>query len=121
MFNNIGKKIQTLAKVVTVLGMILSVIIGICSGVIAGGAAGAISAIVVIAVGCLASWIGSFVLYGFGEIIERLKSVDENIAQLTEATKNNIISQNIGNYSQPQYGQQQYSQPTDDFNNDVFN
>ena len=68
MFENIGKKIKTLAKVVCWVGIVGSVIggIGMCAmdedmimmglGTIVGGS--------------LLSWIGSFFTYGLGELID---------------------------------------------------
>ncbi len=68
MFENIGGKIKTLAGTITIIGMLVSVIIGlllmmseVISGLVVGG------------LGCLFSWIGSFVLYGLGEVIEQLQ------------------------------------------------
>ena len=71
MFDNIGEKIKTLAKVLCWIGIIASVVgaialwaqnsryyntIALGFGVLIGGAVG--------------SWIGSFFMYGFGELIE---------------------------------------------------
>ena len=74
MFDNIGAKIKTLAKVVCWTGIVASVIWGI--SLITAGAAtrngGAIvlSGLLVIVLGALASWVGSFLTYGFGEMVE---------------------------------------------------
>ena len=75
MFNNIGRKIKTLAKVLCWLGIIASVISGIAmvlTGVDAelGGAAAVVGGIVMMVVGSLVSWIGSFCMYGFGQLVE---------------------------------------------------
>ena len=69
MFENIGGKIKGLAKVVCWIGIILSVITGILA-IAAQGSAGFIPGIAIIIVGALGSWVGSFVLYGFGEMVE---------------------------------------------------
>ena len=85
MFNNIGKKIKTLAKVLCWIGIILSVITGIA--IMAGGGnysylsmngmqisvdsgAAVVVGILTILLGVLISWIGSFVLYGFGQLVD---------------------------------------------------
>ena len=74
MFDNIGAKIKTLAQVVCWTGIAASVIWGI--SLIAAGAAtrngGAVvlSGLLVIVLGALASWVGSFLTYGFGEMVE---------------------------------------------------
>jgi len=63
MFDNIGGKIKTLAKVVCWIGIIVSVILGLLSR-------NAITALLFIGIGSLGSWIGSFMTYGFGQLIE---------------------------------------------------
>ena len=85
MFNNIGRKIKTLAKVLCWIGCIFAIIIGISmmvSGgnssyismngtpVSVGSSASVIMGIIVIILGVLASWIGSFAMYGFGQLVE---------------------------------------------------
>lgn len=62
MFDNIGGKIKVLAQVVCWIGITISVIFGLISFENGG--------IVVIILGSLFSWIGSFTLYGFGQLIE---------------------------------------------------
>lgn len=69
MFENIGGKIKTLAVVTTIIGMVVSIIVAIAleeMGILVG------------ILGCLFSWIGSFVLYGFGEIIVSLQIIAAN-------------------------------------------
>ena len=63
MFDNIGGKIKTLAKVVCWIGIVASVILGLLSR-------NAITALLFIGIGSLGSWIGSFMTYGFGQLIE---------------------------------------------------
>lgn len=73
MFKNIGSKIKTTAIVVTILGIIGSVIGGIV--VMAANTyrnPTILIGILIIVLGCLGSWLGSFVLYGFGQLIEDL-------------------------------------------------
>lgn len=69
MFERIGSKIKKLASVITWLGIIASLILGVV--LISGGDEMIVLGIVVMALGSLASWIGSFLLYGFGELIEK--------------------------------------------------
>ena len=68
MFNNIGGKIKTLASVITWLGIGLSVIIGIVLMVMAEELI--LIGLIVAILGSIFSWIGSFLIYGFGELIE---------------------------------------------------
>ena len=88
MFSNIGRKIRVLAKVFCWLGIIGSVIIGVLmisgssyftaisgnlgddAAAFAAGSLGAFGGIVFIIVGSLLSWISSFALYGFGELVD---------------------------------------------------
>lgn len=89
MYNNIGKKIKTLAKVLAWLGIAVSVIAGIA--IIAGGGAmssygssynmggsAAVAGITTIIFGALGSWVSSFMLYGFGELIEKTTEIAKN-------------------------------------------
>lgn len=76
MFNNIGGKIKMLAGVTCALGMIAS-------------ACGAIAlwtqnsrytptiflGVLVLGLGCLGSWVGSFFTYGFGQLIENTDNI----------------------------------------------
>lgn len=75
MFDNIGGKIKALAKIVAWIGIILSVVLGIVamfSPVVYNGTAykGILPGILIIIIGALGSWISSWVMYGFGQIIE---------------------------------------------------
>ena len=91
MFSNIGGKIKMLAKILCWIGIVLSVIAGaliiltnseavkLYEEVVPPLAGG----IFVIVVGVLGSWIGSFVLYGFGELVDnssKQKKLLEKIA-----------------------------------------
>lgn len=71
MFDNIGGKIKGFAKVVAWLGIILSVIIGFLS-IETGG-------ILIIIIGSVSSWVGSFVLYGFGQLVENSDKLVGNL------------------------------------------
>ena len=66
MYKGIGGKIKTLAGVITCLGILLSIVAGVIlmtkSYVLAG--------IFVMLVGFLVSWISTFMLYGFGQMVE---------------------------------------------------
>ena len=69
MFDNIGSKIKTLAKVVCWIGIIGSIIAGMAM-IATMGSVGVLSGLLTIVLGTLLSWVGSFVLYGFGEMVE---------------------------------------------------
>ena len=79
MFNNIGEKIKALAVIICWIGIILSVICGLAIMVIAKGASDSFFvALLIIAFGSLGSWIGSFFMYGLGQLIENSDVLVEN-------------------------------------------
>ena len=66
MFDNIGSKIKSLASVIAWIGIIVSVLSGIVLCITQGFVVG----ILVAGLGSLSAWIGSFMQYGFGQLIE---------------------------------------------------
>lgn len=98
MFNNIGCKIKGLAKFICWVGIIISVLSGIA--VILGGASGRsygsdyygerfashsaggaiIVGILIIVIGSILSWVSSFVLYGFGELVDNSRKVADRVS-----------------------------------------
>lgn len=68
MFDNIGSKIKKLAELLCWIGMLLSIIGGVILMYAVDSLVPVGTAIVFI--GPLLSWISSFVLYGFGELVE---------------------------------------------------
>lgn len=92
MFDNIGKKIKSLAEVVTTLGIVFSILAGIVNMINTGFLVG----VVFMAIGILLSWISSFFIYGFGQLIENsdqmvslLKQEKGNGASETDDTSEN--------------------------------
>ena len=87
MFKNIGGKIKGLAKVICIVGIAISVVAGF--GMICSGYNGAMVGMgfAVMIVGSLVSWIGSFFVYGFGELIENTTVIAE-LAAKADAEKN---------------------------------
>lgn len=87
MFSNIGRKIQLTAKVLCWIGIVCSVVGGMAMlgygitelewGIvyalptIIGGVAAAL-------LGSLASWVGSFMMIGFGILVERAEEIAAN-------------------------------------------
>lgn len=86
MFSNIGRKIKITAKVFCWIGIILSVISGL--GLIVTGFSGMwpqTHSIVMILggvgtalLGSLLSWVGSFLMVGFGELVENSEEIAAN-------------------------------------------
>ena len=86
MFDNIGEKIKTLAKVLCWVGIGLSVIIGI--NVLDYSAS---KGLLIIVIGSLISWVSSFFSYGFGELItketenaERTRDINSVLMEVRE-------------------------------------
>lgn len=73
MFTNIGGKIKTLTKVVCWIGIVVSVI----GGVVFMFNGEALAGLAMIVGGVLAFWVGSFVLYAFGELVENVAVIAE--------------------------------------------
>ena len=93
MFKNIGKKIKTLAVVIFAIEMCVVIFSGIAAiggsfaipGTRSTAAIGGIAAAAGIwGIGFLTSWISSFFLYGFGELIDKTAENAENTKKLIE-------------------------------------
>ncbi len=82
MFDNIGGEIKSVAVCTCVVGMIASVIWGIVLFF-----SSFLSGLIVIVVGCCASLVGTFTLYGVGELIEETRRNREISQQLLTALK----------------------------------
>ena len=76
MFDNIGGKIKSLAKVTCWIGIIISLIAAIVMMISSKYAV--LFGLLVLIVGPLISWISSFALYGFGELIETNCEIAKN-------------------------------------------
>ena len=88
MFNNIEKKIKGLAKVLFIVGMLVSILLGIifiATDMVVVGS-------VLIFVGLPLSLISSWLIYGFGELIENT-GVDGNYknSNTMNSTVRNIV------------------------------
>ncbi len=68
MFTNVGNKIKVWASVLFWVGIAISVIYGLTMIVVLKQLA--FIGVIIMAIGALASWLSSLVLYGFGELIE---------------------------------------------------
>ncbi len=79
MFDDIGGKIKKLAKIMTYIGFAISILLGLLAIEEAVGLA-----LFIIVIGCVASWVGSFLLYGFGELIDYTKEIADNTKKTQE-------------------------------------
>ena len=81
MYENIGGKIKTLARVICWIGIVLSIVLGLILLIALSTDSPAIRiavAIPVMILGAVLSWIGSFTLYGYGELIELTAKIERN-------------------------------------------
>ena len=107
MFTNIGKKIKTLAQVICWLGIIGSVISGF--GLMATEDDLIGIGVLVMVLGALFSWIGSFFLYGFGELIDQTQMINTKLGPQTNFYGG-------GNTQQTWYQYPDYQQPNNNQN-----
>ena len=110
MFKNMGKKIKVLAQVMMWIGFALWCIFGLLmigNGVrfLEWGPQGIVmivGGILMIGLGFLFSWIGSFIIDGFGQIVDNTDKLVALVEHQTGVTADSIMK------PQPQYGQPQY-------------
>ncbi len=90
MFSNIGNKIRVLAKVICIIGIVCSAIAGVVVMIIGfvmlgkrqtsgTGVLLIFLGIFYAGLGALFSWIGSFVLYGFGQLVHSVQNLESRI------------------------------------------
>lgn len=83
MFTNVGRKIKVYAKICLWMETIIFVIYGI---VVLGDAYWAEEVVIGIALiigGPISAWIISLFIYGFGEIVEKISSIEKKVADVT--------------------------------------
>ena len=94
MFNNIGNKIKILAVVISIITIVCCVFIAIYN--LSEGAY--LYALIYAVVGPMLAWISSFLLYGFGQLIENsdkmAQDTDDIVRQLTDLRQTNENSKN---------------------------
>lgn len=83
MHSEIGKKIKNLSNIVMWSGIIASIVIGIAIFTFLYNSYMtddfSFIGIIVGIVGSISSWLGSFVLYGFGELIEQVTQINNTL------------------------------------------
>ncbi len=88
MFNNIGNKIKKLSIIYTIIGLVISCAVAI----VCWANDNVLTGFIVLILGCLVSWIGSFLLYGFGELITQTTNIANSVKN-----KTNIIPTKLNN------------------------
>jgi len=86
MFDNIGKKLKNSAVTIAWVGIIVSILtgiglIGVGADMRHGGDAFIALGIGAIVIGSLISWVSSFFMYGFGELIEKTTEIAQNTSK----------------------------------------
>ena len=131
MFDNIGGKIKGLAKFLCWLGIIISLIMAILiwtggakvssafnssyygyssrSAANAASGTAVITGLVVLVVGSLASWLGSFFMYGFGQLIEDTQAIRAATDVMSRKDNSNLFTgTGAGMNGGASYGNQGY-------------
>jgi hypothetical protein len=88
MYNNIGRKIKTLAKVICICIAVVWIIIGF--SLILNRYSSPfvrLMGLLIILIGPLFAWVNSFLLYGYGELIEQNKEMLNEIKCLTKDSR----------------------------------
>ncbi|MGN0487956.1 MAG: zinc-ribbon domain-containing protein [Ruminococcus sp.] len=93
MYNNVGKKIKGIATIVSAIGMIASIILGIT--MLSHGSE-IFNSLLVIAIGCLISWLGAINLYAFGQLVESAQNIEKKLfgdetAQVSTNEKKSVM------------------------------
>ena len=99
MYKNIGKKIKGFAVAIAIILSIVYIILGIvmllsADSQSAAGNAGIIGGVITILLGPVLAWIGSWFLFGYGELVDKTASVKENTDYLVKMLDAHINSQN---------------------------
>lgn len=87
MYTNVGRKIKAVATVICCVGILVSIILGGILFDMAGSISyrrnGTLDALgcVAIVVGSLISWVGSFILYAYGDLVENVTIIAELVAK----------------------------------------
>ena len=106
MFENIGGKIKTLAVLVCGFGMVGSMAFGLRIMTSSSRTTEAfILGVGVIILGCLLSWVSVFLLYGFGELIEKTCSIES----MMRMKQPDVTPYNNMQYNSQQYNGQQFN------------
>lgn len=96
MFDNISDKMKSAATALAILGIIGSIIVGIVMI-----AESPLVGLLVIVVGSLSSWVSSFTLYGFGQLIENTDIISSkyitNASDKAQSSSNGVKSSTNSN------------------------
>lgn len=91
-YENIGSKIKSLAKTSFVVEAIAAVITGIALLLAEIDEGDFPFGLLVILAGPIVAWVSSWLIYGFGEIIDKLCDIEKNTRNRDKSPKHNIIN-----------------------------
>ena len=86
-YDEIGKKVKTLAKVTCIVEAVLSVISGFI--MIATDEEYILVGLIAMVVGPIVAWVSSWVLYAFGELVDKTCANEQHNKELLEIMKEN--------------------------------
>ena len=101
MFNNIGGKIKSLAKISAYIGILGSIVVGVLFfvlGIISFNPLLVVFAFVIGLGGSLCSWMSVFLFYGFGELIDKATEIADNTKHIEKRSKGNDLYENVETY-----------------------
>lgn len=87
MFDNISDKMKSAATALAILGIIGSIIVGIVMI-----AESPLVGLLVIVVGSLSSWVSSFTLYGFGQLIENTDTISSEMESIRHIASGYVVN-----------------------------
>ena len=103
MFNNIGNKIKTCAEVISLIGIIASIITGIVIMLTIATFQAIFLGLLICIIGSLLCWISSFVLYGFGQLIENTDILVSKLAPDYKETPETEIEDEVREKQEYEY------------------
>ena len=87
LYGNIGKKIMGLAIVSAILGAVVTFVLGIAIAVNSNGGVMLFLGIFMVVAGPICSWVGSWVLYGFGKLVDNSQATRTNVYRIVQNTQ----------------------------------
>lgn len=92
MYSDIGGKIKVLAKIICIIGIVISVISGLGIIIVASisynPGLSVLGGLLVIVLGTLFSWLSTFFIYGFGELIDKVTKIESEIKKQSSFDRN---------------------------------
>ena len=116
MYENIGGKLKGLAKVICIIGMVLSCISGLL--VIVGtadsymAAEGVLYGLLTAGLGSLISWLSNMAIYGFGHLIEKQEETADAAEEIADILRRNLRNGSFGSIAAPQTPSASFSTAT---------